>query len=259
MPQAISGIYLITCLPVNQRPYYYVGQTSDFYRRRREHKHELKKGKHCNTFLQRVVDAHGLCNTKIELLEKCHPDELNTSEQWWLDEMFGYKNVVNAVPHATSNRGYRKSPESCAAQSARQKGINNPCYGRVASAEERELRSLMMRGVGNPFYGKTHSADYKTKRQLNNSSARPEVRAKISATLTGRKPSSEVREKLKTCHPTKEVESVSPDGAVVYFRSLGDVERAGFHKTHVAECCSGKRKTHGGLTWRWANADKPKA
>ena len=35
------------------------------------------------------------------------------------------------------------------------------------------------------------------------------------------------------------------------FSCIGDAERSGYTRTHIAACCKGKRKTHKGLIWKY--------
>ena len=43
-------------------------------------------------------------------------------------------------------------------------------------------------------------------------------------------------------------------GTEVMFKCLNDCRSAGFDPSCVCDCCKGKRKTHKGHTWRYANA-----
>lgn len=43
-------------------------------------------------------------------------------------------------------------------------------------------------------------------------------------------------------------------GNVVKFKCLNDCRMAGFEPSCVCACCKGKRKTHKGYTWRYADA-----
>lgn len=131
----ISGVYLVTCGRGDALPVYYVGQTRDFARRTKEHLYALRHGKHSNRRLQNTYNAYGVVS--IEMLEPCATDELNDAEQWWIDEMHGHRRVANAAVEARSNRGYKKTDAARRAQSERQRGQNNPMFGKPWSTERR--------------------------------------------------------------------------------------------------------------------------
>lgn len=50
-------------------------------------------------------------------------------------------------------------------------------------------------------------------------------------------------------------ESISED-SVVFYRALNDCARDGFQPSCVSSCCSGKRKTHAGFTWKFISLEK---
>ena len=62
----LSGVYIIKC---NQ--HLYIGSSKNLYRRLKEHVRSLKNHTHYNTFLQNVIDKHGLHNTTYKILETC--------------------------------------------------------------------------------------------------------------------------------------------------------------------------------------------
>lgn len=247
-----AGIYLITVDVGTPKHYYYVGQTSNFKRRKWEHLNSLANGTHANRFIQNVYNKYGAETLVIELLESCQPDELNDREQWWITEMFGYDNCMNISPSASSNRGYKKTDEARQQQSLRQIGEKNPCWGRIATTEERERRAFESSGEKNSFYGKRHNDEAKKKMSLNAAAKRPAVAEKIAAALRGRKLPESLKLKLRTAHKTKAVVGKAED-VVLRFDSIAEAKRAGFHATHIAECCEGKRKSHKGYRWEYAD------
>lgn len=52
---------------------------------------------------------------------------------------------------------------------------------------------------------------------------------------------------------SKAVISIDKFGNEEYFPSLREAERQGFNSGHICACINGKRKTHGGRTWRYVN------
>jgi group I intron endonuclease len=247
-----GGIYLITIVRPGKLPLYYVGQTNDFSRRKKEHRFELKKNTHANSRVQCAANKYGLPNVHIELLYTCDMEELSAEEQWCLDEMYGYERTLNLSADACSNRGYKKSTAARKAQSLRQTGERNPMFGKPWSHQRRASTAERMRGGGNHFHGKKHTDAARALMSANASGRRQEVREKISKSLKGKKLPIETIEKLRTCHPTKPVVGLGV-GVTVRFSSIGEAGRSGFHKTHIAECCEGKRKTHKGYRWEYAS------
>lgn len=56
---------------------------------------------------------------------------------------------------------------------------------------------------------------------------------------------------IKTLY-TRSVVSFNPDGTEhKRYKHIKDVVEDGFQKTHISACCSGRRKTHGGYTWKY--------
>lgn len=255
--QKVSGIYLITCKRQGRLPLYYVGQTVDFARRKKEHLHELRKGNHYNEKLQRCFLKYG--DLQIELVEECLDEQLNEFEQWWLDELFGNDRVANTAVEARSNRGYRKTEASRLKQSERQRGSKNHMFGKQMAETVKAKIAAALLGENNHFFGKQHSEKSKQLMRENAAGLRDEVKRKIADALRGKTLPKGAVEKLRWCHPVKRVEGRSvTNGSTVVFDSVGEAFRSGFHKTHIAECCEGKRSTHKGYKWRWLDADKQK-
>ena len=83
----------------------------------------------------------------------------------------------------------------------------------------------------------------------------PEVAAKAGKTLKEYYENNpEAREAISKAL-SKPVEAIDPKTGerVYYFESTAEAGRAGFHQSHVCDCCNGKYgfKTHHGYIWRW--------
>ena len=62
--------------------------------------------------------------------------------------------------------------------------------------------------------------------------------------------------KANTNHPnmSKRVQAYDKQGNLVFdFPSAMEAERQGFNQGHISSCCNGKRKSHKGYIWRYAN------
>ena len=91
-------IYAITNTKTGR---YYVGRTSDFKRRKRDHFRDLKDGKHSSPFLQRAYNKHG--KRCFHMAPLCHGlgyDEAVELEQKMLDRY--YDTLYNCSRNATT-------------------------------------------------------------------------------------------------------------------------------------------------------------
>ena len=79
-----AGIYCIKNV-VNGRVY--VGQSSDLFRRRKQHFEALKHGEHKNKPMQMDWNRYGSRAFTWELLENCDIDQLNDKEQKWIKKL----------------------------------------------------------------------------------------------------------------------------------------------------------------------------
>lgn len=107
-----SGVYIIKH---NKYPdKIYIGSTihtsnsSGFYKRWWRHYDSLSKNKHCNQKLQRLVNKYGLEGLTFKILEICTPEECITREQYWMDTLKPYYNIVK---YAATTLGYRHTEE----------------------------------------------------------------------------------------------------------------------------------------------------
>lgn len=71
--------------------------------------------------------------------------------------------------------------------------------------------------------------------------------------LWGKSLSSETKRKIseKQRHKPVVAENVK-NGNIIGFSSICEAGRAGFHKSHIIQCCKGKRKTHKSYKWKYA-------
>jgi group I intron endonuclease len=168
---AESGIYEIVNLVNGKR---YVGSAVDTTRRWQDHRSCLKRGKHHCHILQKAWRKYGEEAFAFRIIEWCDPSALIDCEQAALDRL---KPEYNICPLAGSSRGVRHTAEARANMSRAQKfhwskpEAKAAQLERVRRPENRAKSSLAHRG--NTYaLGKPRS---------------PEVRAKISAALSGTK------------------------------------------------------------------------
>lgn len=89
-----SGIYAIK---VRGGSCAYIGSTSNFKNRFRDHASLLKRGLHHCKGLQNAVNKHGYENTYAELLELCELDDLIEKEQFWINNFPSIYNSIRKV------------------------------------------------------------------------------------------------------------------------------------------------------------------
>lgn len=109
-----TGVYTIKHLSKPEQ--YYVGSSSSmnntysigFYNRWTKHLDDLKKNRHCNKKLQRFVNKYGLDGIRFEILEICPPEHCISMEQYWINMLDPYYNMVKI---ANSTLGYKHTEE----------------------------------------------------------------------------------------------------------------------------------------------------
>lgn len=157
----IYGIYL------NQK-LLYVGQATNFERRWKFHTWELTKGKHANTYLQRMFNKYG--SLDFNIIEKIdNRNSLTRREIFWINQLSPLCNAV--LPGENDTWVYSEE---------RNKRVSQSNLGKPKTAEHRKNISLGRRGISpktdpwnkgkgdymkgdkNHFYGKHHSEETKT-------------------------------------------------------------------------------------------------
>ena len=223
MMENVCGIY---CIERTSDQAVYIGQSVGCRSRINQHKHHLRKGRHANSHLQRAYNKHGESAFVFRVLEACSSQELDMREQLHLDKARKSKVVVfnmgdvAACPNkgrkfgplsnehklkiSNSVKGYKKSPEECAAISARS-------LGRKASDETKEKQRLAKlgrkltnehkRALSIARKGKPHPTNEAARLKLiernKNMVYTPEIIEKMRAASAGRKLSNEAKEKCR--------------------------------------------------------------
>lgn len=89
----ICCIYCIFNIVNHKR---YIGQTTNFYSRRRHHLSKLRRNKHANYFLQESWNEYGENNFKFIILKECDKCDLDKLEKYYvfkfntIDREYGY-------------------------------------------------------------------------------------------------------------------------------------------------------------------------
>ena len=159
-----QGIYKIINVVNNK---FYVGSTNDFKRRKTRHFSELRNGRHNNRYLQAAWVKHGEQAFVFVIVEDLSDGtDLLAVENIWLKEHVGKDYCYNLGIDAT-------------APSLGLSGELSPTYGRKRTPEELAAQS---------WKGRTHTSESKEKikQHLIGKPKSAAVRAKISATLSGK-------------------------------------------------------------------------
>lgn len=157
-----TGVYVIVNT-VNGKKYVGSASTS-FAKRWRNHKHDLERGQHHSSYLQRSWDKYGEQAFVFKAIAITSPDEAVAVEQKFIDEL---RPEYNGAPIAGSLRGYKHSEKARANMAAGLRAhFNEPGVREKHSARQRKLWAR---------------PEYKAiKVEAQN---RPETRAKKSATV----------------------------------------------------------------------------
>lgn len=173
-----TGIYQITNLENGKC---YVGSAVSFRKRWKEHLRQLSNGNHHSTVMQRAWNKYGETAFEFKKLLVCAKSDLIWFEQRAIDAL---KPAYNICKVAGSVLGYRHTAEAKAAAAQRAAG-NTHRRGRKESAEycERAKVSRAMRK------NCAHSEETKAKIAAahRGRTIPSDMRARISATLIGRK------------------------------------------------------------------------
>lgn len=188
----ISGIYKI----FNKSSHnFYIGSTINISKRIREHKNAMKRGEHHSHILQRAFNKYGIDEFEFKTLIICNKKDLLMYEQKALDVL---KPKYNISLNAGSVSGVKRSEETI------QKLKDSWKKRGISEAQKRHLAEMSIGNIGR-------------KKEIS-----LEQRAKISATLTGRKQSDEV--KLKKSLATK------------------GIKKTEAHKIKISEAHLGKKR-----------------
>lgn len=194
-----SGIYQIVNKQTCQ---FYIGSTVNLQRRRHNHFHLLRIGKHDNVYLQRSFDKYGLSKFDFFVIEYSILSHLLTTEQKYLDVCWDNCNKcfnIGKIADAPA-RGTKRSEECKRKMSLDRKGkIPNRIYC-VSEETKAKLRKALKNNKNH--LGKKHSENAKLKISISSKgktrkSLSKETKMKIGLANKGKIRTAETKEKLK--------------------------------------------------------------
>ena len=198
----------------------YIGSSVYIRNRWSSHKGELIKKTHHNTHLQRFVNKNGFECLIFEVLEFCPIEDLLIREQFYMDKLNPSFNLRKV---AESNYGLKKS-EDC------KRKIGLAHKGRKQTEEHRRKGSISKTGIK-----QSKETIEKRVSKLRNIPRTQEVKDKISLS------------KFKSvCQYTLEGDLIECFDSIQHAR-----EKYPIGGMHIASCCSGKRKSACGFTWKY--------
>lgn len=194
------GIYSITNTKNGKR---YIGSAVNIEKRWRDHRRELRAGKHRSGHLQRAWNRYGESFFRFEVLTTCEPEQLIEQEQFWIDafQTAREKHGYNLSPTAGNTLGVKHTAEARANMSAAHLGNTHgpEARAKIAAAGRKRIFSAETREkIGAAHRGKKASEELRARMSAitRDVMKRPEVRAKISAASRARKASPETRAKM---------------------------------------------------------------
>ena len=174
----------------------YIGSSKNVSKRLKDHKYNLRRGKHYNIILQRAWDKHGENAFRFLILIRCSKVDKVFFEQRAIDlydsSVFGY----NIVPKARCTVGYSHTEITRAKISASLIG-NKRCVGYKHTEEVNRANSLRNIGHHRGLGRKLSDACKRFISELHKGSKRTEeTKKKMSIAQKGRTISPEHRKKL---------------------------------------------------------------
>lgn len=253
MSEVICGIYEILNKINNKR---YIGQSTNIYRRWREHQNNLDKQIHQNKYLQAAWDKYGSDAFEFNIVEICIVEDLDERECFYIEK------------YNTKNREYgynfKEGGSHCTDEARKNMSI---AQKNKWTDEMRLQKSIQMSGENNPFFGKHHTKETGEKIAKANKMRQwtEESKEKARQTLTGRPGPNkgkitpkETKDKISNAlkgRPSpkrKGVIQLDLNGKyIASFDSRTEAARkTGVSKLNICECCNGIRVSAGGYLWK---------
>jgi len=221
---------------------FYIGSTTDFYRRYKEHFWYLRNGVHYNINLQTEFDEFGEDAFTYEILEVVgNKEELLIREQHHVDELKPPYNIMMIVDRPT---GVKRRDET-------KEKVRQANLGLVHPEWRNEIKSKAQGGENH--WTKKKKFTPEAKKKMSDTKKKMYEDGYVNP-MKGKKLPQETLDKIRT-KLSKPILQLSLDSKLV--REWGSINEAArelnLDKSCISMCCRGKRKTHGGFTWSFKN------
>jgi len=214
-----SAIYMIWFMGSDR---FYIGSSTNFKHRHRQHLCGLRGDYHDNSQMQKAFYKYGEENFTMQVVEyldsHSSKDKILQAEQVWIDK-YEFKNLYNVLKIAGSCLGYKHTDEA-------KERIANASRGRILSDWHKGRLSATRRGMR----GKSVSQETKGKRQK---------------TMESRYGGSHLYKKVnQICKHTGKV--------INTFNSITEASQSvGCGRNNISKVCKGKGNTCGGFIWKY--------
>ena len=231
------GIYRVDCINNN---HFYIGQSLTCSLRFSQHIKDLRKNKHFNPRLQNCFNKYGEQSLVFKIIQNCTQNELNVSEQLWLDKCFNDPLNMNCNPISAKppcNIGRQHSEETKNKMSASQTGkkmseeAKNKMSifqtGKKITQEQKNKLKIINTGKKHTLESRQKISDAQQgKIKKRGYQLSEETKNKMSISATGRKLSEEAKRKVSIAKMgntnglnLSEKEILSPDNQLIKFNN----------------------------------------
>lgn len=242
----ICAIYCIKNIENNK---VYIGSSLDIRKRFINHKLDLKKNNHTNTYLQNSYNKYGEKSFTISILEKCDKINIIEKEQYWMDYFKSYSSKIgyNILKKARSSLNYKHTEETKIKLSSSIKKFHkaNPGVWKGRKLSEEVKQNIR-----------------KTRKKVYNKKSVSNItREKLRIALTGKKLSNKHKESISKSHlnSTKEycwkfINQYDLVGNFIRsYNSLTEAVKINNYNGYgnISNCCNGKLNSAYGYKWKY--------
>ena len=277
----LSGIYKITNIITGDC---YIGKAIDVFNRVGQHKSLLKYNKHKYrngdlSILQKAWNKYGKDSFKFETIEICPISELDEREKYWIsyyqcncsktrhgynvtdggEGAYGNQNVKGRI-HIYNNEIHKMIYPNEFEYYEKQGFIRGLPQEMIEKANEnRQIKY----GEEHWRFGQKISDEHKRKISEANRGRTGWMKGKhwddehkemLRISSTGKKRSEETKRKITESKQKPVVQYDKNHTKISEYISAVEAEnKTGIGRSHISQCCNGKRKSAGGYIWRFNN------